>query len=303
MATIQGTAGNDTLTGTATKDSMYGRDGNDIIKGLGGGDYLSGGNGADTLYGGDGDDNLDGGAGNDTLYGEGGTNSVRGMAGDDRLISGTGRDALSGEAGNDTFLLMGKGLSESGSGWEGDDRFEVYARAISSATKNTFAMSGDDGFDTATFTGRFTVNGEALRSLVVTQPTNEPDGYLMDFQSLHHTVRQGGSLTVERHDFSGMNGTVDLRLMPWSDRDADFVLTGGADKISVNAIAHAPTNSTIDLERFTVGSDVIKLTGGVTAADVAVTYDVTGTTLTVDHGLEIHVAGVSLSYGTDWLIA
>lgn len=274
MAVIQGGAGNDTLIGGTVRDLMYGRAGNDIMYGKGGGDYMTGNDGNDTLYGGDGDDLMEGGKGNDTLYGEAGTNSVHGQDGDDRLISGTGRDTLSGEAGNDTFLLMGKGLSEGASGWEGDDRFEVYARAISSATKNTFGISGDDGFDTATFSGRFTVNGEALRSLVVTQPTNEPDGYTMDFVSLHHTVRQGGSLTVERHDFSGMNGTVDLRLMPWSDRDADFVLTSGADKVSVN-MAHAPTNSTIDLERFTVGSDKITLTGGVTAADVAVTYDVT----------------------------
>lgn len=272
------------------------------MRGLGGGDYMAGNDGNDTLYGGDGDDNLDGGNGNDTLYGEGGTNSVSGMAGDDLLISGVGRDALSGESGNDTFRLMGRGLSEGASGWDGDDRFEVYARAISSATGNTFAMSGDSGFDTAVFTGRFSVNGEALRSLVLTQPANEPGGYLMDFVSLHHTVRQGGSTSTERHDFSGMNGTADLRLMPWSDKDADFVLTGGSDKVSVN-VSHNPTNSTIDLEAFTTGKDVIKLTGGVTAADVAVTYDSTGTTLTINDGFEIHVAGVSLTSGIDWLIA
>lgn len=301
MAIIQGGAGNDTLTGTAVKDNIYGRAGDDIMRGLGGGDHMFGNDGNDTLYGGDGDDFMDGGNGNDTLYGEGGTNTVNGMAGDDLLISGTGRDALCGNAGNDTFRLLGKGLSESASGWEGDDRFEVYARAISSATKNTFAMSGDDGFDTAVFTGRFTVNGEAMRSLVLTQPDNESSGYRMDFVSLHHTVRQGGSLTVERHDFSGMSGTVDLRLKPHSDRDAEFVLTNAADKVSVD-MSHEPTNSTIDLEAFTAGKDVIKLTGGVTAADVAVTYDASGTTLTVNDGLEIHVAGVSLTSGIDWMI-
>jgi len=47
MATINGTAGDDVLTGTDAADSIYGLDGNDII---------DGGLGADLLYGGGGDD-------------------------------------------------------------------------------------------------------------------------------------------------------------------------------------------------------------------------------------------------------
>lgn len=66
MATINGTAGNDTLTGTQQADLIYGFAGNDTLKGLGGNDSLTGGLSNDILDGGLGSDTLNGGAGNDT---------------------------------------------------------------------------------------------------------------------------------------------------------------------------------------------------------------------------------------------
>ena len=56
MATIQGTAGNDSLTGTQGDDSIAGLAGSDTINALGGNDTLDGGAGIDTLNGGLGDD-------------------------------------------------------------------------------------------------------------------------------------------------------------------------------------------------------------------------------------------------------
>lgn len=49
MALINGTSGNDVLTGTDADDAIYGLDGNDIIDGLFGADNLYGGNGNDTF--------------------------------------------------------------------------------------------------------------------------------------------------------------------------------------------------------------------------------------------------------------
>jgi Ca2+-binding RTX toxin-like protein len=66
-ATINGTAGNDTLTGGGGNDVLNGGDNNDQLHGGGGKDALFGGNGNDTLDGGLGDDFLSGQLGSDSI--------------------------------------------------------------------------------------------------------------------------------------------------------------------------------------------------------------------------------------------
>ena len=58
MATINGTAGNDTLIGTAGSDTVSGFGGNDSVSGSGGVDWVEGGAGNDTVRGGSGQDSL-----------------------------------------------------------------------------------------------------------------------------------------------------------------------------------------------------------------------------------------------------
>src|SRR5437867_2114313 len=65
---VNGTNGNDTLTGSANDDTLNGLNGNDTLFGLGGNDTLLGGNGSDTLEGGPGADTLDGGQGSDVDF-------------------------------------------------------------------------------------------------------------------------------------------------------------------------------------------------------------------------------------------
>lgn len=67
MATINGTAANNSLNGTALDDDIHGFDGNDTLNGQAGNDFLDGGNGNDLLNGGIGADLMDGGDGNDTI--------------------------------------------------------------------------------------------------------------------------------------------------------------------------------------------------------------------------------------------
>ena len=81
IANLNGSAGNDRITGD---------DGDNLLAGLGGDDTLSGGVGNDTLDGGNGNDSLAGGAGNDTLIGGAGNNTLEGGAGRDVLIGGDG---------------------------------------------------------------------------------------------------------------------------------------------------------------------------------------------------------------------
>lgn len=60
-------AGNDTVNGTSGSDVLYGGAGNDKLNGLAGNDFLYGGEGNDTLTGGGGNDLLNGGLGSDTF--------------------------------------------------------------------------------------------------------------------------------------------------------------------------------------------------------------------------------------------
>jgi Ca2+-binding RTX toxin-like protein len=86
-ATMVGTAGNNTMNGTAGVDVIMGMAGNDTINGLGGNDLLCGGKGTDTVNGGTGNDRLGGGPAADQL---------RGNENDDDLIGDGGNDVLDG---------------------------------------------------------------------------------------------------------------------------------------------------------------------------------------------------------------
>ncbi|MEM7218435.1 MAG: calcium-binding protein [Pseudomonadota bacterium] len=109
-ATIYGTAGDDSLRGTA---------GIDIIQGLGGNDKINGLQSFDLICGGPGDDKLRGSAGDDSLHGEAGNDTLIGSGGDDTMFGDSGNDSLQGKGGNDD-LFGGIGddqlLGQSGDG-------------------------------------------------------------------------------------------------------------------------------------------------------------------------------------------
>lgn len=114
MATIYGTAGDDTRVGTDHADVILlrggddhgaGRGGNDTILGSIGDDSLFGGTDRDSLFGGRGDDVLVGGAGDDRLSGRAGDDVLQGGAGRDFLLGGGGTNTLSGGSGIDRFRL------------------------------------------------------------------------------------------------------------------------------------------------------------------------------------------------------
>jgi len=75
---------------------------------------VDGGAGNDTITGGDGNDRLSGGDGNDTLIGGRGSDQLFGGAGDDTFIwnPGDGSDTIEGQDGNDTMIFNGANVSE-----------------------------------------------------------------------------------------------------------------------------------------------------------------------------------------------
>lgn len=82
-ATIEGTPGDDTLTGTSQDDVIVGGGGDDSVNALAGDDRVCGG---------DGDDVITGGLGDDRLLGEGGVDGIHGGEGDDLIDGGPGDD-------------------------------------------------------------------------------------------------------------------------------------------------------------------------------------------------------------------
>lgn len=99
---LDGLAGNDTLTGSSGGDSLSGNDGRDKLLGKGGSDGLNGGSGNDVLRGSRGADDLNGGSGKDKLYGGSGSDTLDGGNGNDRLTGKSGADIFVFSSGNDT---------------------------------------------------------------------------------------------------------------------------------------------------------------------------------------------------------
>jgi serralysin len=145
---VNGSAGDDWISGTATANTLYGNLGADTIYGLGGADTLYGGAGNDGLYGDEGDDRIEsgagvdyveGGLGNDVLIDDSGTagphewSALHGGAGND-IIEGHGRGDVGmwGDEGNDT-LTFGSGSSFAYGG-TGSDLFQFGTDALSLAT-------------------------------------------------------------------------------------------------------------------------------------------------------------------------
>ena len=94
--TLNGTTGNDTLTGDKENNFLFGGNGNDA---------LSGGDGDDVLFGDDGNDTLSGDKGDDILFGGLGNDTLSGGDGKDILQGGVGNDLLTGGKQEDTFVL------------------------------------------------------------------------------------------------------------------------------------------------------------------------------------------------------
>lgn len=115
--TIDGTAGDDTISLTASNGTLtYTVNGTAhtavlanlnaiIVNAFAGNDTVTVGAGimGVAIHGGQGNDSLTGGSGNDTLFGGQGADVLIGTTGDDQLFGGAGNDTLQGGAGNDTL--------------------------------------------------------------------------------------------------------------------------------------------------------------------------------------------------------
>ena len=115
-----GTAFEDTITGSSKKDGINAKAGNDEIYAGNGNDVIEAGDGLDYVEGGKGDDKISGGDGDDRfliggLFGGKGNDMVTGGDGNDDLYGDKGEDVLVGGAGDDQLVGAGANPGDDGS--------------------------------------------------------------------------------------------------------------------------------------------------------------------------------------------
>ena len=207
-ATINGTSGDDNLTGTAAPDTINGLDGDDVIDGGGGADTINGGDGDDymILMWNEGSDDFFGGSGSDTLdlsdsnftsglnvnldagtYQFGTASSienVRGTQNGDTITGSSAVNDIRGNDGNDTIDALG-----------GND-------TIRDGNGNDI-VNGGTGNDTFIMgRGADTLNGDA---------GNDTFDYSTGFDTTTVTDVDGGSGT-DSFTFVGFGGDYDVNL-------------------------------------------------------------------------------------------
>lgn len=157
--TVNGSLGDETINGNDGDDSILGSDGDDFVDAGNGDDFAAGGNGNDTLNGGLNNDTLNGDVGNDSLIGSFGNDNLNGNEGDDNLDGGFGNDTVNGSSGNDVAdggpdqdRVIGGGGNDSLDGGTGADTIRGQA--------GDDAIKGGDGNDTITGeAGNDTIDG------------------------------------------------------------------------------------------------------------------------------------------------
>lgn len=262
VATIEGTTGADTISGTALSDVIVSGQGKDRIDGLDGDDWICGGPGRDTVTG---------NAGDDHVFGQGGGDTVIEGAGNDH--DHAGRHGLYGDALTYEFV-------------DGPLRMHM---ATSSATVGTDrdTVSGFDSYRGTRDDDRFT--GTAARDRFYGGPGdddisgNRGEDYLLGDAGADTVVGGGGDDLVDGGegfdrltDMLGDNEVFDLSLTGPSgariatgpgnddvyatgaDRRAHFtVITGdGADEVHVDG-----TSRTVRVEAGP-GNDMVAVDDG-----------------------------------------
>ena len=233
---VEGTIGNDTLSGITIGSLISGLVVNSRIDGKRGDDLIYGGPGADTLIG-----NL----GDDTLIGGGGRDILNGWGGDDYLdaTGASGKTGIYGQQGNDTLIgsVPGVGQIHMG-GKEGDDTFIL----------NLTNQSGAQGHHIYSGTGADTI------SFVATAAVESPIiGRIDDFDASRDSIWVEG----QRLDLGQLPAGIDVvrhEDQQWL-RIGDSILyalegarNGGLDPHfpEVPNIAALPTEAFVDQQNF-----------------------------------------------------
>jgi Ca2+-binding RTX toxin-like protein len=300
-ATINGTAGKDTINGTTTpagqplatnlSDTIFGNDGNDSINALGGNDEITGGKGNDVLSGGDGNDaffvegtdgqgdTYNGGAGIDTIKATGtGPTTFAGFKIDNSIerIVGNG-DAILGTAGNDVFDFTNV-IAVSGvtyfDGGAGNDRFVAansYNGEYRGGTGNDVFVGGNGNDTFEGGAGVDTLNGGEGNDTLVVSGTNDTTDTLNGGNGTD-TLKVTGATALTLASFDAKARSVEV----WTGNGEDLLGTAG--------------NNTFDLSGLTAVTGLTTIDAGA-GNDTLIASDLASMTLTGGAGVDTVTGG------------
>ena len=263
--TINGTPGDDNLTGGTGGSTITGLDGNDNLSGGTGGSNLSGGAGNDVLSGGSGSSTLVGGDGNDNLTGGSGSNNLAGDAGNDTLSGGSGSNVLTGGSGND--ILEGGTGGNDFDGGENDDYL------VGGTGNNN--LTGGSGADTFVFYkvensggGTVTINGEVING---DETNRKPINTIADFNTSEGDNIQldANSFGVAPGDTSTLSFDNNTGVLSVADEPAVEVINGVDSDVLANTAIVEGSGSISSVDSVAVGGDGGNATNSGTGADGA----------------------------------
>jgi VCBS repeat-containing protein len=241
---INGTEGNNRLTGGS---------GNDVINGNGGNDRLNGGSGADTLNGGAGKDELNGGSGNDVLDGGSGSDELEGGSGNDTLIYTLAEnnvigkftyDEYEGGSGTDTLELRFTRAE-----WMNTSNQAVLQRYIDWASKSGSGCRWDDDFTFKFGNARLEI--EDIEKLVV-KVDNQIINNVGKKKNVDAVNDEVPSITEDAND------VLDIDVLDNDSVDnlvKNLELVSGTTKGTVELVKQDPNNANTWYFKYTPNSD------------------------------------------------
>jgi Ca2+-binding RTX toxin-like protein len=223
---LQGTTGNDTVTGYASNDTLNGLAGNDYLHGHAGNDTLNGGAGNDTMTGGTGDDLyvVDNVADITNEYSNEGTDTVQAslswtLASNVENLSLTGTAAINGTGNELDNVITGNSANNTLTGGAGNDTLD--------GGLGNDTMLGGTGNDI------YVVN---VATDVVTELTNEGTDTVLSAVTLTLGINVENLTLTGTSAISGTGNTLDNWLI---GNSAINTLTGGAGNDTLNGMAGA----------------------------------------------------------------
>jgi Ca2+-binding RTX toxin-like protein len=255
VATINGTAGNDTLTGTSGNDTINGLGGNDVVLAgsTGGTDVINGGAGYDSIEfmnraasgivadfatgrinGGSsfgtinfsGIERVVGGSFNDRLTGNAAGQNLTGAAGADTLAGGGGIDTLWGGTGADTFVFRetGSGNADKVNDFaSGSDKLVLDASVMSALGAAGNFAAGDARFWSSGSGTAHDADDRILFNTTTRQVFYDADGSGSGAAQLIATLQSGAVLAATDIAVEGGGGGGQLII----GTSGDDSLTGG----------------------------------------------------------------------------
>ena len=267
MATITGTAGNDSLVGTTGNDTISGLGGNDTLNGNGGTDFFDGGTGFDsidlranaaplvinfgtgTISGGvsgtfTGIERVQAGTGNDSLLGAAGGQNLAGQGGNDTLHGAAGIDTLWGGNGADHFVFRETSATNAdalGDFASGADKIVLDASVMTALGAGGNFAAGDARFWSSSTGAAHDADDRVLYNTTTRQVFYDADGNGSGAAVLIATLQSGATLVATDILVEGgsagstINGTEGDDTLIGTEGDDSIEGRGGNDSLDGRA--------------------------------------------------------------------